>query len=128
MRRESRLGALLLLLTWTLPLHAQLESFATVDWPAAVSPRNELPEERSYSYEINDVSLTRLNEWLSWANLELPVAIDGKADSWLWLQRSSAGWTDFSGYRVEGGIRSPDLKLEGQTISDARCANEPDRI
>lgn len=88
-------------------------------WPAGIAPRLELPTARSVDYDFSNVDVTRIESWLSWFGIELPVSASGKLSGWLWAQRGTSGWFTFKDYRVEGYVSSPRLQLEQYSVEAA---------
>ncbi len=89
------------------------------DWPAGVLRRSDLPR-ATVGYEFSDVSIERINGWLEWAGVELPVELDGQVSGWFWMRRSSEGWTNWREYRIEIGLESPQLDISGWPIQTAK--------
>lgn len=90
------------------------------DWPAGVLAREKLSSERSYDYEFADISVSTLQTWLGRIGVELPIELDGDLAGWVWVQRSKDGWFDFSNYRVEGEVSSPELKIDNWSVNEAK--------
>lgn len=88
-------------------------------WPAGIQPKSELPDERAYDYDFEEVDVARLQWWLDAIRLRLPVRLQGKLTGWLWVQRSSEAWYKFGDYKVEASIRSPNLQIDQWLVSDA---------
>lgn len=88
-------------------------------FPAGVVARLSLPTERSYHYDFTDVQVSQIEGWLGWIGYELPVDLSGRVTGWLWAQRSSQGWLNFSDYRVEGEITSPQLQVDSWMVERA---------
>lgn len=101
------------------PAWAQVP-LATSDWPAAVAPRESLPSESAYQYAFTDAEIDEIERWLSWIRIEIPVDVSGRMSGWVWAQRSSRGWLDWGGYRLEGEITSPELVIESWSVRSAR--------
>ena len=98
--------------------HAQGPLAADV-LPAGTVDRQALPVERAYQYEFDDVQVSQIEGWLKWLRYELPVDVSGQVSGWLWAQRSSKGWLNFSDYRVEGEIESPQLLVDSWMVEQA---------
>ncbi len=90
------------------------------DWPAGVEARRDLSRKRSYDYEFSRISVQTLQTWLGRIGIEIPVDLDGELSGWVWVQRSANGWLDIGNYKLEGEIRSPDLKIDKWLIKEAR--------
>lgn len=88
-------------------------------FPAGVVARQSLPTERVYHYDFTDVQVSRIEGWLRWIGYELPVDLSGQVTGWLWAQRSSQGWLNFSDYRVEAELTSPELQVDAWMVERA---------
>lgn len=97
----------------------QLVHAQTTDVLPGSQPLSELPKQAAYRYQFKDAELQKVEEWLKWAKLELPVKLDGRVSGWLWIQRSPKGWLDLAGYRAEAELRSPELNVDTWKFSGA---------
>lgn len=88
-------------------------------FPAGVVARQSLPEERAYHYDFTDVQVSRIEGRLGWIGYQLPVDLSGQVTGWLWAQRSSQGWLNFSDYRVEAELTSPELQVDAWMVERA---------
>lgn len=89
------------------------------DWPAGIAPREKLSKARSYDYDFSNVSISTLQTWLGRIGVKVPVELGGNLSGWVWVQRSAQGWLDFKNYKIEGQIKSPDLKIETWQVKAA---------
>lgn len=120
MRRVCQLASLLVLaLSAGRPIAGQ-ERLDSANWPVGVAARSALPTQRAYNYEFRDVQVSELEGWLKWLGYEFPAKISGQVTGWLWAQRSSSGWFDLAGYRLEGEVESPQLLIESWRVEQAR--------
>jgi hypothetical protein len=101
------------------PAWSQLGPESNNDWPAGVAPRQRLGTERAIDYDFSNISVNTLQTWLGRIGISIPVNLDGNLSGWVWAQRSADGWFDFRNYRVEGEIRSPELKIEDWFVRNA---------
>ncbi len=117
------IGICAIILVVPRPAHGQVTAlqpgFDSTNWPAGVAKKSELPEARAYEYEFSDVSISQIEKWVSWIGVEIPVDVSGALSGWVWAQRSESGWFNFAGYRVEGQISSPAIRVEQWEFRDA---------
>jgi hypothetical protein len=122
MRRQLVLTVIPILLAILINAAATVSAGCQIDsddWPAGVVRRDELSQDRSFSYDFTNISVRTLQTWLARIRVELPVELDGDLAGWVWVQRSPDKWFDFSNYRLEGEIRSPELKIDKWSVGDA---------
>ncbi|MEZ6137610.1 MAG: AsmA-like C-terminal region-containing protein [Pirellulaceae bacterium] len=81
-------------------------------WPAGVAIKSTLPTEGVVEYGFEEVQASDINGWLAWVGVEMPVDVSGSLTGWLWAQRGNRGWLNFSEYRIEGQITSPNLRID----------------
>ncbi len=91
----------------------------STNWPAGITAREKLSPDRAYTYEFSEISVKTLQKWLGRVRIQIPVELDGTLSGWFWAQRSDKSWFDFSNYRIEGEIRSPDLKIDQWRVADS---------
>ncbi len=100
----------------TRPEPAQLNP---ATWPAGVVAKSDLPKNNAYEYKFSEVQTSTIESWLSLVRVTIPVKVSGSLSGWVWAQRSEQGWFNFSGYRIEGQIVSPNLQVEQWIFKDA---------
>ncbi len=112
--------AMTISVAWTTCSIGQISKTDVKDWPAGVVSRNSLGQDRSYDYDFSRISVTTLQTWLSRVGIRIPVKLEGELSGWVWAQRSAKGWLDFSNYKLEGEVNSPDLKIDHWLVRKAR--------
>jgi hypothetical protein len=88
-------------------------------WPAGTIDRQNLPDNGAVDYDFQGYSIDRIEGWLKWFGVSLPIDVSGDLSGWLWGQRSSTGWFDFKSYRVEGMVKSPRISIRPWVVKHA---------
>ncbi len=117
------LAALLITVTGLQPACSQIRlkpvPLSAQSWPAGVGAKGNFPKNRAYEYTFSDIQTSTIENWLSYVNVKIPVQVSGLLSGWVWAQRSDKGWLNFSGYRIEGQIVSPNLQVDQWELKDA---------
>lgn len=82
--------------------------------------RSELPSERSYNYDFDNVDVQSVTDWIEWLGQELPVKLRGKVRGWIWVQRGAKSWLNLSDYRIEGELTSERLGIDEWSVQSSR--------
>lgn len=89
------------------------------NWPAGVLAKNNLPKNRAFDYDFSGIETETIEKWLKYVGVKIPVKVSGTLSGWVWAQRSERGWLNLSGYRIEGQIVSPRLRIEQWEFKEA---------